>query len=764
MVKRTLNKLIRGEKGQALVIVLILILLGGLIIGPVLNYMSTGLKVGKEVYENKMYELYAADAGIEDALWYLQSDERLGERFDPLHYGPDWTPNDLSWPIGPYELTDPINEKDVDVTIDHAWVLGDLGFGLPDSEPDEGSSENGNNHWTVIGALNIDVPALTNYIEDITTSESANIFVDHIGVWMPLGYSYVTGSVKINGVAIGAGASGGDPLGLVKDPILPPISHHGGTALIWDYSGRTFKQLSDIAPPPPGGQTPVEKFPPSVRLSFDYTAREAKGFFPWIKLNDSRIAWDTEAGMYYIQSVATKPGASEDTGTTVETYTPRSVTRYTSGSGGAGSAIKGDYIVIGNSLMTCCWNKDKNGPPLPGQDCWTDSCSTCCAGNPYRNYAPAPVVFTGTDYTDAERESYATVNSAGADAVPSDATIERAYLYWTAWLRGDRVWEESNGTGSWKWKNYMDTDSDPNKWENSILSGKVPPNVPTWLAANAYDGKAYLAVDGVKVTPTNAGDPAGTVVAGKWYISQGSSDVQPSYQYACFANVTDQVRAIRTAAGGATFTVAGVHAHPAATCASSTWNRSSNAGWSLIIIYSSAEKETHQIYLYEGCDHLYQQSREFTIAGFEAPTDLEPGETNEAKLTVFASEGDASQAEFLRFKGQNTSYYDLYDVSGTQYVFNSLSSASGFTPSTINACGATGEISGVDIDTYTRTRPSGGTPLSTIVQPGDTSAKINVGSTGDGFELIYVVFSVRSSKVPAGGAEFEVGTMTYEIQ
>jgi len=133
-------------------------------------------------------------------------------------------------------------------------------------------------------------------------------------------------------------------------------------------------------------------------------------------------------------------------------------------------------------------------------------------------------------------------------------------------------------------------------------------------------------------------------------------------------------------------------------------------------------------------------------------------------MTVFASEGDGFAAEFLRFKGQNTGYYDLYDVSGTTGVFNSRSSASGFTPSTINTCGATGEISGIDIDTYTHTRPSGGTPLSTIVQEGDTSAKINVGSTGDGFELIYVVFSVRSTKIPVGGAEFEVGTMTYKIQ
>jgi hypothetical protein len=294
--------------------------------------------------------------------------------------------------------------------------------------------------------------------------------------------------------------------------------------------------------------------------------------------------------------------------------------------------------------------------------------------------------------------------------------------------------------------------------------------VKDWLKVNAYDGKAYLQVNTTKVTPKNAGDPLGTVLADKWYISEGSNNVQPSYQYACFADVTAQVTAITTTARGAKFTVAGVHAHPATSPSSPTddWNRSANAGWSLIIIYSSAQKETHQIYLYAGCDHLWGSSgspdtREFTIAGFEAPTDLESGETNEAKMTVFASEGDATQAEYLRFKGQNTIYYDLYDVSGTLYVFNSMSSTSGFTRSDISGQ-PTGQISGIDIDTYTRTRPSGGTPLSAIVKEGNTWAKINVGSTGDGFELIYVVFSVRSTKIPAGGAEFEVGTMTYQIK
>ena len=50
--------------------VLILMLLGGLIIAPLLSYMSTGLKAS-QVYEKKMHELYAADAGVEDAIYNI---------------------------------------------------------------------------------------------------------------------------------------------------------------------------------------------------------------------------------------------------------------------------------------------------------------------------------------------------------------------------------------------------------------------------------------------------------------------------------------------------------------------------------------------------------------------------------------------------------------------------------------------------------------------------------------------------------------------
>jgi Flp pilus assembly pilin Flp len=69
-MKTYMKRLLRDEKGASLVMVLILLLISGLIIGPLLSYMGTGLITG-EVYEMRTDELYAADAGVEDAIWRI---------------------------------------------------------------------------------------------------------------------------------------------------------------------------------------------------------------------------------------------------------------------------------------------------------------------------------------------------------------------------------------------------------------------------------------------------------------------------------------------------------------------------------------------------------------------------------------------------------------------------------------------------------------------------------------------------------------------
>jgi len=73
-MKTTVKRAIRDEQGKVLILVLVLLVVGGLVLTPLLGLMSTGLVAG-QVYEKKTDELYAADAGVEDAVWKIQQGE-----------------------------------------------------------------------------------------------------------------------------------------------------------------------------------------------------------------------------------------------------------------------------------------------------------------------------------------------------------------------------------------------------------------------------------------------------------------------------------------------------------------------------------------------------------------------------------------------------------------------------------------------------------------------------------------------------------------
>jgi predicted acyltransferase (DUF342 family)/uncharacterized protein (UPF0333 family) len=70
MARDMRKKIIMEQKGQALVAVLILLAIGGLLMVPTLGYVSTSLKA-HQVSETKTMELYAADSGVEDAIYWL---------------------------------------------------------------------------------------------------------------------------------------------------------------------------------------------------------------------------------------------------------------------------------------------------------------------------------------------------------------------------------------------------------------------------------------------------------------------------------------------------------------------------------------------------------------------------------------------------------------------------------------------------------------------------------------------------------------------
>jgi len=111
-MKIAVKKLIRDEKGAALVMALILLLIGGLISAPLLSYMGTGLLAG-EVYEARTAELYAVDAGVEDAIWKIQNED-------------GYLPCSPGSPPRNYTITD-INGKNVDITITSVALFQGIG-------------------------------------------------------------------------------------------------------------------------------------------------------------------------------------------------------------------------------------------------------------------------------------------------------------------------------------------------------------------------------------------------------------------------------------------------------------------------------------------------------------------------------------------------------------------------------------------------------------------------------------------------------------
>jgi len=81
-MKSWLNELIKNERGQALILVLGLLIIGGLLIAPLLAHASTSLNAG-QVHEEKMAKFYRAEAGVEHGLWRLLHEEGFAESLTP---------------------------------------------------------------------------------------------------------------------------------------------------------------------------------------------------------------------------------------------------------------------------------------------------------------------------------------------------------------------------------------------------------------------------------------------------------------------------------------------------------------------------------------------------------------------------------------------------------------------------------------------------------------------------------------------------------
>lgn len=821
-------KRIGDQTGQALILVLILLLLGSLIIPPLLGFMATGIRTGV-VYEKKTSELYAADAGIEDARWQIKYD-RVKTFKTPVAYNPyDF---DTVWP---YRLSEPVNGKAVDVTIQNMWIPKDVP--APNQVPDEGTARGiiEANRLIVTGTTvttGIDIGGgvkISQYRIKVSYYPKAgeDFKVETLGIWLPYGFQYYT-----NGSAY---KSNLEKSGTDYNKVPGVESHGGNQAVIWDYS--TTPVLFTKFPGKMGDT------PRTMEVTFYFKppqAPEQVGQSPnavaWIGTDGTpygfSFSWDADVKLYKMTSWAHNPGEVAG-GTTIEAYAAKSELRELN------AAIPGDYSATGNSLM----------------------------------------IDTDPIHDGYYREQLLSNSDATVNNIPTDATVERAFLYWTGWFKpfeddcsnfdnwySGSCWNISSGSFRGHYSSGADSTRYLITMKNSQYLGSCPEGGATvswdqWVSHNdggptpdandrlyfafsnddgatwsadikAFSGdiggsssnpvkfsyaipKEYLAenfkirfylfgfsgngeccyINNIKITTTTllADTSAIFKIDGQqvYYDSNGLpqkgnyeiiadpnnpfglkdrvqvmlNESEHGYSYSCRKDVTELVRSFSKEApypatnhpGNATYTVGSVKA---------TWDQHDEwayAGWSLLIIYRSSETTGHQLYLYD--DFRYSgmdQNVDFdgdgkpggTITGFIVPQRIKDKngnwEVNAAKLTVFVGEGD------LVYSGD---YVAIRVTTGTTKLWDGItcSGNSKSSPNNVwNSKSLVGSADGVDVDTL-GIDPGNGKYItwdSNILNPGDTSAQIDMYTQTDSWNLVYIVLSFRSATTTGGSLSY----------
>ena len=311
------SRLVSEETGQALILILCFVLLGSLTILPTLAHMSTALKTGV-VYENKTNELFTADAGIENGIWRIKYDS-MGPNYDVYDYNTVWS----------YQ-TDPVNNRQAAVTIQNVWIPTNATLSSLGITPAQAKTMVDSEKLVVTGTSGA-VPGLPYHIKiDFTPATGDNLTVKSIGIWLPLGFTYTTQSSTLE--------AGGPFTDYYPDSVAVSTVP-GGQAVVWSYN-PTYPLFTSFP------NFVSENGTMTTDITFTYTPpadnpQQMPAAIAWITTDavaNVPISWDTDTRIYKITSAT---GATE-----IESYSSKSQMRK------LGDAIAGDYVAIGNSLMT----------------------------------------------------------------------------------------------------------------------------------------------------------------------------------------------------------------------------------------------------------------------------------------------------------------------------------------------------------------------------------------------------------------------------
>jgi len=164
---RLLKQMVSSEKGQALPLVLALLVLGGLTIAPSLSYATTSLN-STRMLEEGVNGVYAADAGVENTLWCME--------------------NSVPPPL---QLSENINQMEVAIQTEEKGIytlyLGEL---IPPGEHCDYLDVDGEMVWD--GGAEAYEYTIT--VEWQPNEGYSVIHLEGVGARLPIGYSYQPGS------------------------------------------------------------------------------------------------------------------------------------------------------------------------------------------------------------------------------------------------------------------------------------------------------------------------------------------------------------------------------------------------------------------------------------------------------------------------------------------------------------------------------------------------------------------------------------------
>jgi hypothetical protein len=794
------------QKGQILALVLILMLLIALILAPLLDYISTSLKV-HQLYDRSLEHLYSADAGIEDALWQIKF-AHLNTTllsYDEYDYETIW-----HYSLSNEDGTGQINQQDVDITIQNAWVPQNIPKPIVGNNPIPGQMIPNDrlviNGTTIQTGINDLGNKISQYKIRVTYYRHENevLNINTLGIWLPPGFNYYSrGSAYRSNLE-------NNIIGPYYKAPDPPHQWAGGTIIFWNWGSNPipFTNLPNVV---------ASNYPLTTEITFYFQPdpddpsklNDIPDIVPWTTTSVTNVAmvpysWDSDVKIYKITSKAGD--------TTIESVASISTNRQIQ------TTTAGDYYATGNSALSD-----------------TD-------GDYYRETTRNP--------------SYAVVD---ASKIPQDADVAAAYLYWTGWendnslavkftdscdnfmqwdlignnwsvssgkflRQGDDVLSENTltmnssldlssclpGAVVISWVQTMGGNLDANDclsfalfdgeaWSSDIVVFRGPHNpssnftyvIPDRFMVAGFRLRIsskldkvseYIFLDDIKITAMEADtsvifkiddgtgpkqvyiDATGMpqqgnyeLIADKGQVLRNYSGVSlHSYSYSSFCDVTSLVRtycqsAVSTATniqGYATYWVGDIYADLYGTHGGEDeW---AYACWSLIIIYNSSQTQGHRIYIYDKFIYsnqniTYGVNVDFdgdgepggTISGFIIPESIQ-GEVNAGKLTAFIGEGDPS------YIGDSVSMNGIKLWDGTATSQNSRSNPNNIFNSTSIDLGT---YEGIDIDTLGIDPPNGRyiTWDSNILQPGDTSAHIDMVTFRDVWNMVYIIFSFRTS-------------------